>query len=59
MEKAKLNHMYPCLLPKSYQELKLNPHVQPLNGPCVYNVDCQVSMISLMMRRVTFLKFIL
>lgn len=43
MEKAKLNHMYPCLLPKSYQDLKLNPHVKPFDGSLkLHNVDCQV-----------------
>ncbi|KAJ1525142.1 hypothetical protein ONE63_009978 [Megalurothrips usitatus] len=42
MEKAKLNHMYPCLLPKSYQDLKLNPHVKPFDGSILHNVDCQV-----------------
>ncbi|XP_034255321.1 phospholipase D1 isoform X2 [Thrips palmi] len=41
-EKAKLNHMYPCLLPKSYQDLRLNPHVKPFDGSSLYNVDCQV-----------------
>lgn len=42
MEKAKLNHLYPCLLPKSYQDFQLNPHVKAVDESIIHNVDCQV-----------------
>lgn len=45
LEKAKLNHMYPYLIPKSYRDIELAP-VPHLTGVKPYRVRAQVSTLS-------------